>query len=199
MEVDLNSLGLRIGGRKKAPLVFEYLRDLDADDVVALQEERQSSAPAIKVLRAKHHALAKLLASGVSEGDAAIMIGYSSSRISVLKSDPSFRELMTFYQAKDQERHFDMAEAIADFGGDVLNVIADRLETDPDSFTISQLNELMKTSLDRSGFGPSAKQEVNVKVGLADRFEAARKRVESHKRPANVVDIIDAEAVEITE
>ena len=35
----------------------------------------------------------------------------------------------------------------------------------------------MTLSADRTGFGPSQKTEVNVKVGLADRLAQARERI----------------------
>lgn len=192
--LNLDDLGLRIGGRAKSKLTFDVARDIDASDVETLNAERSVTAPAIKKLREKHHSLARMLVSGMSVGDAGVITGYSPSRVSILQADPSFKELLRFYSDKAKERHFDLAGAIADLGTDTLEIIGDRLEEDPDQFTVAQLTDLTKMALDRSGFGPSTKAEVSVKVGMADRFEAARKRVEERKQAL----VIDATAIEVT-
>lgn len=176
MTFDLDELDLNLAGAPKKPLVIEEVRDLELGDLLKLQSSRETKPPALKKLRDRHHALAKMLASGMSEGEAAIACGYDNSRISILKSDPSFLELLEFYRGNSAERHFDRAEMMEGLSRDVIQELRDRLEDDPESFTVNQLESLVKTFADRTGMGPSTKTEVNVKVGLASRLEAAQAR-----------------------
>ncbi|MBK6911402.1 MAG: hypothetical protein IPH10_10820 [bacterium] len=56
--------------------------------------------------------------------------------------------------------------------------------------SVAQLLEVVKTAADRSGNGPQRRNRVNVTVGIADRLEAARKRMLQSK-------LIEAKAVEV--
>lgn len=174
--LNIDELDFNLAGAPRKPLVIEEVTDLTEEDLRSLDAPRETSAPRIKKLRERHHALARLLAEGKSEQEAGIATGYSSSRISILKADPSFKELLTFYSEKSAERYYDTHAALAALSADAVEELRDRLEEAPDNFTVGQLESLAKMSLDRTGHGPSTKSEVNVKVGLADRLEAARER-----------------------
>lgn len=179
-EVNFNSLGLRTRGRAERPVVFEVGRELEPEDLELLSEEgRAQPVPQLTKLRERHHTLAKMLAQGTPEGEAAIACGYALSRVSILKADPSFRELVAFYRQGVQERYYDMHEAAAALGRDAIEELHERLEEDPESFSIGQLMTLSSTMMDRTGHGPSSSTNVNVNIGLADKLEAARKRVNS--------------------
>jgi hypothetical protein len=143
-----------------------------------LEDERGTVAPTIKKLRTKHHALARAIASGLDDGDAAVLIGYTASRVSILKSDPSFKELVRFYTAKVEDQYLGMHERMAGLGLDAVNELSDRLEEDPDAFSNTQLMEMASRMADRTGHGPSSSTNVNVKVGLADRLQQARNRMQ---------------------
>ncbi len=175
-EVDLGALGLRTTGRAQKPLEAFVARELTEADLASLQTERGTSAPVLKNLRAKHHRLARLLAEGVSESVAATACGYVASRVSILKNDPAFRELMAFYSEKVDTAYYDMHEAMSMVGKDAVEEIAERLEDDPSEFTVPQLLDIAKTFADRTGHGPSQKTELDIRVGLADRLELARQR-----------------------
>lgn len=185
-DLDLDALGLNIAGAPPKPLVIEEVTELEASELAVLVTNRDTSAPKLKKLRERHHALAKMLASGVSEGDAAIACGYSNSRISILKSDPSFQELLNFYGDKAKERFYDVNESLGALSRDAVEEIRERLEEEPESFTVGQLESLAKLALDRTGHGPSTKTEVNVKVGMADRLEAARLRAQERRKMIDI-------------
>jgi hypothetical protein len=193
-EMDLNMLGLARGGRKSQPLHGHIIRELTGADLETLKAERGSTTPHIKRLREKHHGLAKALVDGVSEGDAAAIYGYSASRVSILKADPSFQELLNFYREGKTERYYELHDRIADLGADAVDELSSRLEDDPESITVGQLLEIGKMSLDRSGHGPSTNTNVNVKVGLADKLEAARKRALQHRS----AQLVEGKAVDVT-
>jgi hypothetical protein len=175
-EFELPELGLRIGGRAKKALSFGEPEPLGEDDLRRLAEPRQSTAEPIKKLRERHHALARMIASGMKPGEAAIACGYTAARVSILLSDPTFEELVAHYADLRKERYFDGLQVMAELHMDAVEEIRDRLENEPEEFTIGQLMELTKLTADRTGKGPSTKTEVDVKVGLADRLQAGYAR-----------------------
>lgn len=179
-QISFNSLGLRTRGRAEKPQVFAVERELTSDDLELLAEEgRAQPVPQLTKLRERHHTLAKMLAQGTPESEAAVACGYALSRVSILKSDPSFRDLVAFYRQGVVERYYDMHEAAAALGRDAIEELHERLEENPDDFTVGQLMTLSTSMMDRVGHGPSSSTQVNVNIGLADKLEAARKRINS--------------------
>ena len=180
LDLDLNSLGLRTKGRAAKPLTYVVGRELDDEDLAQLASEgRAQAVPALTKLRERHHTLAKMLAQGSPEQDAAVACGYSLSRVSILKTDQSFRDLVAFYRQGVVERYYDMHEAAAALGRDAIEELHERLEEAPEDFSIPQLMTLTSTMMDRVGHGPSSSTNVNVNIGLADKLEAARRRIAS--------------------
>lgn len=173
LELDI----IRTRGRAAQPLTFEIERELGEDDVRALSVEKGSTPPAIKRITDRHHALARLIVDGKSMGEAAYICGISLSRVSILKNDPQFQELLEFYRSEQAEYFKDMHERLANLSSDAVQLVADRMEDDPNSLTTNQLLEIAKMGADRTGFGPQSSQtNLNVNVGVADRLAAARMR-----------------------
>lgn len=190
MELKLDVVRTR--GRAAVPLTAEVGRPLAESDLLLLETERGVQAKPLTQLRAKHHALARALASGMSEGQAALTAGYSLSRVSVLKDDPAFQQLMAFYRRDQQEAYRDFHERLADIGTDAVDILHERLEEDPGEFSNTFLLELVTKTADRTGYGPSSKTtNVNVNIGVAQRLEAARKRRLSVMRDTEDAEILD--------
>jgi hypothetical protein len=177
-------LDLRTVGRAQKPIVVGETRELELEDLESLQVETATKPKPLKKLRNRHHQLAKMLADGVSEGDASIMCGYTNSHISILKADPSFKDLVTFYQEKVDDKYLDLHEKIAGLGEDAVDEITERLTNEPEEFSVGQLLEVSKMALDRSGYGPQTSTNVNVNIGLADKLAASRKRALQAKADA---------------
>jgi len=174
----------RVNGRASRPLSAVQVRELDDCDMALLTEEKGSVAPPLKRLSERHHALARCLASGMEDGDAAITCGYVASRVSILKADPAFQELLVFYRQDVNSKYLDMHGVLAGLSLDAAMELRERLEADisaeEKSISVGQLMELTKLGADRTGFGPQSSQ-LNVTVDLAGRLEAARKRVEQRR------------------
>lgn len=169
-------LDLNIAGRNSRPLTAHITGELAVADLESLRDEGATPAPRIKQLRQRHHALAKALCDGIPDGEAGIICGYSASRVSILKSDPTFKELMVFYDTTRKDRYVELHDKIANLGEDVMDEMSSRLEDDPDAVSMGQLIELGKLALDRSGFGPQSNTNVNVNVGLSEKLAMARAR-----------------------
>jgi len=178
--MELNAELFRTRGRAAKPIVAAVVRELDRADMVLLSSERGVKPSAIKRLSERHHALARNLASGMPEGDAATFCGYTISRVSILKSDPAFRELLEFYREDAQRPYRDLHVRLSGLAMDAAEELSNRLEEEPDKISNGQLMELTKLGADRTGHGPSSTQ-LNLNVDLASRLEAARKRVAQRK------------------
>lgn len=148
-------------GKQLSPLEIEVLGAIDVQDLVerSVQPVETSQAPKLARLRQIHHEIARMLSSGLTETEVAASTGYSQSRISILKADPSFKELLAYYASRQEEIFVDVRKRLAMLGTDAVAELQDRLDFKPDSLTNTQLIEITKASLDRAGFNPVAKSE----------------------------------------
>ena len=176
------SLGLRTTGRPAAPLTVEVEAEIGDDDLLMLAEARGTTAPKIMKLRERHHALARHIAEGKKPGEAALLCRYSQSRVSILLDDPAFQDLVSHYRDEVNREFVDFQRKLAELGVDAAHELQDRLEEAPEDLADSLLLRLVEVSADRTGHGPSAKQDVNIRIGLADRLRDARERSEAAMR-----------------
>lgn len=153
--MDLSSEIFRVKGRARKPLSASLVRQLEEADMALLGAEKGSQPPALKRLSERHHALARNLASGMSEGEAAIVCGYNISRVSILKNDPAFNELLSFYQGEVDLQYRDLHERLSGLALDAADELSTRLEDEPEKFSIGQLMEVTKLGADRTGHGPN--------------------------------------------
>lgn len=186
-------LGLRTTGRTSKMLTADFARQVTDEDILSTQEERGTAPKPLKKLRQRHHALAKALADGVPAGEAGLLCGYTASHVSILQSDPSFKDLVKFYAASKREVYLDLHAKLASLGEDAVDELSERLEEAPEDISVGQLLEISKMSLDRSGHGPQSSTSVNVNVGLGDKLEAGRQRALAAKaqalKEARMIDI----------
>ena len=94
--------------------------ELGQGEMAALMMPRGVGTPHIKKLRETHHRLARLLATGTKEGHVAAVSGYSLSRLSILKNDPAFQELVQFYREEVHDVHLDAEKQLADLRSDAV-------------------------------------------------------------------------------
>ncbi len=168
---------IHLGGRAAKALSAEVCRELVASDLELLATERAIKPTHVQRITDRHHALARCLATGMSATEAGLCTGYTASRISVLRGDPSFEELISFYQRERGVQVLDLQQRMASLAIDATSEIQDRLELDPASFNMDALLDVVKLTADRTGNGPQSKTtNVNVNVNLGDRMKAARER-----------------------
>lgn len=172
------SLDLRTTGRAKKAFSAEVERELGMEDMATLLEEKGVAAPQIVQLRERHHALARLIAEGKRPGEAAIICRYSQSRMSILLGDPAFCELVAHYRELVNEEFIDFQAKLAELALDAALILQSRMEDKPDDLSDALVLQIVQVGADRTGHGPSQKIEHNHKVGLADRLNSARSRIE---------------------
>jgi hypothetical protein len=148
-------------GRRPKELIFTIVRSLTEDDLGALQAPSAlGSAPIpIQALRASHHQLAQLLAQGRPDTEISLITGYSASRISILKSDPTFSELLASYRNVREKVFVDTLERMKVLGLSTLDELQERLESAPEKWSNRELMEMAELMLKPqfptagSGFG----------------------------------------------
>lgn len=147
-------------GRAQVPFESSLSRELCPADIARLSVEQGIKAPSVAKLSDRHHALAKCLAQGVSPGNASIMTGYSGSRISILKADPAFQDLIEFYRAEKDVAEANVLDRLSNLTLGVVSELEDRLENAPEDLKTRELLDIAVAGLDRTGHGPSSKVQV---------------------------------------
>jgi hypothetical protein len=137
-------------GRKPAMLMFGETRFLTEDDIAKMWTSDTNRHSRLKALRYNHHLLAKAVASGKSLLECSRMLGLSVGRISDIKNDPAFQELVSFYSEELHEVYVDVHQRMAGLGISVLEELQERFETDPEKFTKRELLEMFTAMADRS-------------------------------------------------
>ena len=138
-------------GRRPAPIFYNVTRHLNEADISELwNAQRENTGPKIKALRYNHHVLAKAVASGKSGIECANLTGMSQTYISILKNDPAFQELVSFYADEMNELFVDVHQRMATLGTSILEELTERFEADPDKFTKRELLDMFTAMADRS-------------------------------------------------
>lgn len=186
MDLELTMPSAR--GKRPADIVYGYLRDLDASDVVLLQAgvDMGSVTPHIQKIRASHHQLAQLLASGIKPVEAALITGYSQSRITILGHDPAFKQLLAYYSEIRDGVNVEVLNRLKNLGIDAIEELHSRIDENPGELADGTLIKIAEMSLDRAGFGP--KSTVKHEHGLDDETLKQIKRTVDSERQGNVIE-----------
>jgi hypothetical protein len=167
-------------------LSAEVVRPLTLEDAARALEPKTYKTPVATVLRFRdtHHRLARYLAMGFRDQQVSALTGYSSIRISILKSDPAFMDLVAVY-----------AKSVGEEGEEVLDLIHER-KIKSERVQVEYLDQVldkrdsnghiepaevrlaMDMSSDANDRVGHVKRNVEARVNLdlADRLGAARKR-----------------------
>lgn len=172
-------------GRSTAPLTAEVLGELTDEDIVLLETSALGTEPTtVKKIRDSHHWLARLLAEGKKDAEASAITGYSVSRISILKSDPAFQEVLQHYRDIREEVFVDVVERFKVLALDATGELQDRLSEEPDGFSNGQLLDVLKAVGDRAGYAPVQKSQTMIGIGIipSDRLQKLKETVDASSR-----------------
>lgn len=191
-EIDLDLFELpRVGpGRQPANVTMEFERELSPADL-RMPAVMPQTSPSIKKIRDTHHALARVLATGVKEAEASLITGYALSRISILKADPQFQQLLAFYREGATAAQTEFKDRMAMVGMSALSELAERIEDEPEKISTALLKDIVKDLADRTGHAPNKGSVggVNVNINLRDTMAQARERVNALRAAqAKVID-----------
>lgn len=163
-----------------APVEVSDIRVLERKDLAVLSIARP--AVTIQTLRDTHHRIARAVASGLSNGDVAMTCGISYNRVSILKADPAFMELVAHYRAILTAEWAEVADPVTDYlrqnALKAQAMLSDKLDhaTEQGEFLPTRdLLGIAELGLDRTGYG-KVNKNVNINVDFAAKLEAAKKR-----------------------
>ncbi len=172
---------LQHGGRaiESLPEITD-IREVTRADLSHLQAPRPQGL--VKSLRDSHHRVARAVAAGMSNGQVAETCGLSINRVSQLRSDPSFIELVAHYRSMLTEEWRETADPVSEYmRSNALKaeqLISDRLDKameEDETIPLSQLVQVTSDRYDRLGYSKVTKS-VNLNVDFAANLEAARRR-----------------------
>ena len=186
MDLNLAAPSGKHRGRPKLDLEVVEMGELTVEDLAALSAGGGLKAIPIKKLSERHHALARSIAGGMGQKEAAYQHAYTPTRVGMLMRDTSFLELVEHYRAVPDALYADLHERLAGMSLDAADEINRRMEDDANreegadpKISLGQLRDIMVVAADRTGFGPATKStHIHLHANLAEKLEAARKRVD---------------------
>lgn len=144
-----------------------------------------TATPSNKLSRVRevHHSMAKMFVAGLNNNEVAERLGYSISRVSIIRNSPAFQELIARYREVDNTawvaQRDDYWEDIRAAGRRSIRKIIERLDADDDNeVTEIPLRDLLKihdSTADRVGYHRKSTKE-NINIDFAARLEAAISR-----------------------
>ena len=168
MTLNLNLDLTKAAGRGRAPAAIEYEvgRELELADLELLATSaRGVVAPDLQRITERHHSLARLLAAGTPEAEAALITQYDISRVSILKQAPAFQELLAFYSKEVQEKFASNLDHMAGLSMDALMELRQRVEESPQDFSARELLAIVTEMNDRTA-GAEADPSLPTQIDL---------------------------------
>jgi DNA-binding CsgD family transcriptional regulator len=163
-----------------APVEVSAIRVLSRADLKVLSIARPINQ--LQNLRDTHHRIARAVASGLSNGEVAATCGISNNRVSVLRADPAFAELVAHYRAILTAEWAEAADPVADYlrqnALKAQAMLSDKLDHASEQGEFLPTRDLLgiaELGLDRTGYG-KVNKNVNINVDFAAKLEQARRR-----------------------
>lgn len=176
--------GQRPRNTRGQPYHILAVRPLTEADLPALREK---SAPLARLaaLRDSHHAVARLMATGLTNIQIAAQTGHSLASISRYRRDPSMVELVAHYRALITSEWLDEVDqfqrdwrVVATKALRTINDHFDDAEERGDLVPYNRAQSTLSDYGDRFGYGKKS-ATVNVSVNYAAELEAAIARTKS--------------------
>ena len=159
-------------------LEVESVRPLDLVEAQALieaedQRKRLPSVPidASGIMRTRHHAIARLMATGAKYSEVCRAVGCSAQTLKLLERSPAFQALLLEYMNMMDKTGIEAVTKMKVLGSLGVDALISRL-ADPASeknLKPGELLEIVKVASDRTGLGPTSKSvTLNGRITPAD-------------------------------
>lgn len=149
-------------GAISEPLLMEVDRVLTQADANRLGEAPKVTVPILQKLRATHHRQALLLAQGKSVSEVAAIVGCTPQRLTQLQIDPTFIELVGYYQDQHMTQMLTdgarLADKIVDLGEMAVDELRERLEDEDKrkKMPIGEVRKIAEFAMDRTVAPPKS-------------------------------------------
>lgn len=172
-------------------LAVREITPLEAEAARRVTRTGDGPQPAMKNVRLRHHELARLLAAGLTDAEAAKIVDMHPTTIGTLKRSPAFKNLLIHYAALRDGEALGIAARLKETGLDALLELASRLRDSPEDIPTAEIRKIATDLLDRAGFSPVQKN-VNINSGLSKDDIA-----ELRKQHAPATKVIDGTATHV--
>lgn len=162
--------------RKPNSPYIKSVRSMTREDLQFLREK--SARPVIQKLRESHHIIARLAASGMTTREIAAEVGYTETRVGLLRNTPAMKELIARYMdmdtdewRKSRDTNWDAMQSLM---RRTVRKANDAFEDDEDKNEIPLHVTLkyMDSMLDRLGYHRKSTKE-NINMDFAASLERA--------------------------
>lgn len=165
------------------------VRPLTREDMVQLKSQPRA-VPRPKAMRETHHRMARLVAAGLRNDDILSRTGYSYNRLSTLRQDPAFMELVAAYREKVDEAFLSGVDEFYETSTSNMlraeRMIEQKLDDAEETNELPTLKDLMSLTSDRAdrfGYGKKSTQR-NENVD----FAAMMEQIARSSGRSNVID-----------
>ena len=179
---------LHRGKIAKHPTILS-VRVLTREDLACLKTNERT-VPRVKSFRDSHHRLARLCAAGLRNEEILRITGFSYVRLSTLKMDPAFQELIAQYRDKvtqafvaSQDEFFETSTSNMLRAERQIEEHLDRADEEGELLPVKTLMALTADRADRFGYGKKT-INTNINVDFAGRME----RMMAKQGQATVID-----------
>lgn len=125
----------------------------------------------------------------MTDHEASAVTGYDPSRISILKKDPAFADLVAFYRRQENALAAEFSERASMLTLTAMGIIQDQLESEDEPVSLSAALEVAKTFADRTGHAPVQKSvNLNVNTDFAERLKAAQGRLRAMRDDVSLIE-----------
>lgn len=139
----------------------------------------------LKKIREKHHSVARMMASGMTQRMVAACCGFTEQYLSILLNNPSMKELVELYRIKHGAATEVITEKLKTVGLKAVERLEEKLEAG--ELSNQELLGAAKLGLDRGGHGPASKQHHLVENHLIDHAAIVEMNNEARRRSANLI------------
>lgn len=182
-------------GALRMPFTIREVRKLTEEDLIAGERVKVKAAPkqTLQKIRQSHHSMARMIAMGKNNIEVSETLGVSPGRVSQLKADPAFQELISYYTTMTDQVYVDVAERIAGFTTDAMEVLHERIRETPEQVKNEELLKAIALGLDRTGYGPKSTTNINSRVMVVTDAELDRIKQEASLRRIGSVRTLQAD------
>lgn len=169
-------------GKIATPPDIVSIRPLTREDLVLIDQKRdplRSGGSAVARFRDPHHRIARLFASGLRGTEVQAQTGFSYNRLSALRNDPAFQQLIAVYRNKIDERFAEGQDEFYETATANMRkaerMIAEQLEEADENdvhLPIKTLDAIAAGRMDRFGYG-KRETRLNVNMDFAAQLEGA--------------------------
>jgi len=146
-------------------ITFSYERDLvkqDIEELAAVHGVRVANN--VQLLRSRHHEIARYMAMGLQNNQIAAIFNMAPATISLLKHNPAFVELLSYYHGQRDLEALDIGSRLRAVALDAVDKLQDAI-ADPEA-TPAFVLKAATDVLDRIGHGSETKLRLSGGVDI---------------------------------